>query len=489
MQSEAKILKYSINRALALFFVLSLPFAIQAQEERELIIDETSNIEFSEANNAVKATDSVRKNTRFKVDGVVAVVGDHVILDSDIDYMYVQLQAQSIPLSDVTRCQLLGKLMEDKLYEHQAVQDSLMVSDVEINNQIDQQITYILSELGSEERLLQYYRKSSMLEFRKEFFNIAKSGRLVAMMSEKIIDEVEITPEEVRQYFNSIPEDERPIFGAELEVAQIVIEPEITEEARRDVVRQLNEFRKDIVENGVSFATKAVLYSQDGTATLGGQLSFDKKSPIAKEFKDMAFSLQEGEVSEPFETEFGFHILQVDKIRGQSIDARHIILIPDIKQETINEARKKIENIRNKIIAGEISFSEAAMSESDEKETKNNGGQLVNPLTGDTRFDLTKMEPELSARVYNLKDGEVSDIFIDEDRTGRKRFKILTVTNRYEEHVADYARDYEKIRDLALREKQIRTVEKWLDKTIKDTYINIYKDYIDCDFSSNWLKK
>src|SRR5690554_472260 len=488
MQSKTKILKNLISKTLSIAFLL-LTFVGYTQEG-ELIIDEASNIDFQEREKEPKSTDTTTAFKRFKVDGVVAVMGDHVILDSDIDYMYVQLQSQSISISDVSRCQLLGKLMEDKLYEHQAVQDSLMVSDTEINAQIDQQIAYLLSELGSEERLLRFYRKDNMLEFRKEFYNITKSNRLASMMSEKIVADVSITPEEVRQYFFKIPEEDRPIFGAELEVAQIVIEPEITEKARKDVIDQLNEFRRDIIENDASFASKAVLYSQDpGSNTKGGVYTIEKKTPFIKEFKDMAFSLQEGEISEPFESEFGFHLLKVDKIRGQTLDVRHILLIPQVEQETINEARNKIDIIRQKIIDGEISFSEAAKSESDEKETRNNGGQLVNPLTGDTRFDLTKMEPLMSTQVYHLKNGEISNIFTDESRGGRRSYKILKVTNRIEEHVADFSLDYVKIKELALMQKRIDAVEKWQKEKISETYIHINKDYQDCDFIHNWQKK
>lgn len=488
MQLKTNNLKNFQTNILQLACVLLITSTVQAQD-KDLIIDESDNLEFKQTT-LEQVADTTNKTTRYKVDGVVGVVGDNVILDSDIDYMYMQLQTQNISITDVSRCELLDKLLEDKLYEHQAVQDSLVVSDAEINGQIDQQIDYLLSELGSEEKLLEFYRKSSMAEFRKEFFDVTKSNRLATMMSEKIIENVEITPEEVRQYFYKIPEDERPIFGAELEVAQIVIEPEITEEARRETVRQLNEHRRDIVENGTSFATKAVLYSQDpGSNTKGGKITLKKDAPFVKEFKDMAFSLQEGEVSEPFETEFGFHILKVDKVRGQVVDVRHILLIPQVSTETVQKAKEKIETIREKILAGEVTFSEAAQAESDEKETRNNGGQLINPTTGDTKFDLTKMDPALSAQIYNLKDNEISEVFIDEDRTGRKRYKIITVTNRIEEHKADYAQDYEKIRDLALREKQIKAVKEWREKTIKDTYISINKEYTDCDFDNNWLNQ
>jgi len=348
----------------------------------------------------------------------------------------------------------------------------------------------MISQLGSEEKVTNFYRKNSIEEVRKELFEINKTSRLASMMQEKIFEEIEITPEETRQFFYAIPEADRPIFGAELEVAQIVIEPEITEAARIQVLNKLKEFRRDIVENGVSFTSRAVMNSQDpGSASRGGLYTISKKSSFAKEFKDTAFSLQEGEVSEPFETEFGFHILKVDKVMGQDREIRHILLIPNVTEETIEAAKKKMENIRNKIVAGEISFAEAARLDSDEKETKNNGGQLINPETFDTRFELTKMDPVLSAQVYNLADGEVSRIIVDDDRTGRKRFKILTVTNRHEEHVADYVKDYEKIKELALMQKRISAIEKWQKAKIKETYINISKEFTDCKFTNNWTQK
>jgi peptidyl-prolyl cis-trans isomerase SurA len=193
-------------------------------------------------------------------------------------------------------------------------------------------------------------------------------------------------------------------------------------------------------------------------------------------------------VSEPFETEFGWHLLYVEKIRGQEVDVRHIILFPEVTQATIDEARKRIDTLRESIVSEKVLFAEAARRYSDDTETRNNGGQLVNPVTFDTRFDLTKMDPTLSAQVYYLKEGEISQVFTDRDYTGKSKFKILTVTRRFEEHPADYVKDYEKIKDLALKEKQIRVIEKWQEKKIKDTYINVNQDYRDCSFSSGWVK-
>ncbi len=435
--------------------------------------------------------DTLKPFKRYKAEGVSAVVGEYVILDSDIDKAYVEMQSQGMSIEDVSRCQLMGKLMEDKLYAHQAKQDSLTVPDAEINGMIDQQLQYMVSELGSEEKVAAYYRKDNIAQLRTELFEANKNIKLASLMQQKVIEKVEVTPEEVRTFFYSIPEEERPVFGAEIEVAQIVIDPEITQQAKDEVVAKLNAIRADIVDNGASFATKAVLYSKDpGSNSKGGlYIGVKRDSPWAKEFKDQAFSLLEGEISEPFETEFGYHILYVEKIRGQEVDVRHILMFPEVSQESIDAAQKKIEDIKTQIDSGEITFADAARKFSDDKETRNNGGQLVNPVNFDTKFDLTKMDPTLSAQVYNLKEGEVSKVFTDRDRTGKSSLKLLTVTKKYEEHKADYAKDYERIKQLALREKQIKVINKWQNEKIKDTYISINQDYQDCDFSGNWLKK
>jgi peptidyl-prolyl cis-trans isomerase SurA len=434
--------------------------------------------------------DSLTPFKRFKAEGVTAVIGEYVVLDSDIDKGYLEFQQNGVSTEDITRCELLGKLMEDKLYLHQAQQDSIVISDAEINPQVDQLVQYMVSELGSEEKVVEYYRKDNLLQLKNDLLKAKREVELAKRMQARVVENVEVTPEEVRLFFYDIPEEERPVFSAEVEMAQIVVEPRVSEAAKQAVIDRLNEFRQDIVENGSSFATKAVLYSKDGAASRGGLLpSMRRGDPYAKEFKDVAFSLLEGEVSEPFETEFGYHILKVDKIRGQEIDVRHIILFPELTQDAIDEATERVESIRTSIVNDSISFAKAARLYSDDDVTRNNGGQLVNPSNQDTRFDLTKMDPTLSAQVYNLKKDEVSKIFIDQDRTGKKTFKFLTVTNRFEEHKAEFVKDYVKIKELALRQKQIKTIEEWQEKKIKDTYVNVNQDYQDCDFASGWVKK
>lgn len=482
MQLKTTTLKSIINQAAILFFTATFGIA-QAQEV--VVTDSTAINDTAEVK-----PEAEKPFQKFKVDGVAAVVGDFVVLESDIDKMYIELQSQGVSIKDVTNCNLAGRLMENKLYAHHAIQDSIVVSDAEINAEIDQQLAYMTQQVGSMEKVLEFYKKDNEAEFRAELFEINRQNKLAAQMQRKIVDAVEITPEEVREFFKNIPEDERPVFGDEVEIAQIVVKPEIPESEKQKIINRLQEMREDIVENGASFNTKAVLYSQDpGSKSSGGKISLSRKDPFVKEFKDAAFSLQEGEVSQPFETMFGYHILTVDKIRGQQVDVRHILLIPDVTEETKEEALKEIRSVREKILADELTFAAAAREVSDEDETRESGGQLVNPTTGDTRFELTKIDPILYEQVANLKKGEVSPVLTDKDDTGRPVYKIITVTERYKEHTADYAKDYNKIKELALRDKQLKAIEKWQREKINETYIKVNGDYRDCEYGNNWLKK
>jgi peptidyl-prolyl cis-trans isomerase SurA len=441
----------------------------------------------------VSVVDTIKKSNasqKLKVDGVIAKVGDYIILDSDIDKSYLEISSQGGSVKDITRCQMLGKLMEDKLYAHQAVQDSLKVTDSEVKSLMEERLNYMVEQIGSMEKVVKYYKKSSEEDFRTYFFDILKEQKLTSEMQKKIIDGVEITPEEVRNFFKTIPKADLPVFGAEMEVAQIVVTPKVSDAEKQKVIDKLKQFKKEILAGESSFATKAVLYSQDpGSRATGGYYKMNRKTQFVKEFKEVAFSLAEGEISEPFETDFGYHIIYVEKIKGQDVELRHILLIPSVTPEDLKAAKEKITLIRKRIEDKEITFAEAAKTMSDEKETRANGGALINPRTQDTRFELTKMEPTLYGQISNLKENEISLPILDEDQSGKKKFKLITVTNRINEHTADYAKDYTKIKDLALKEKQIKAIGKWFDDKIKDTYIKVIGEYRDCAFTNNWLKK
>ena len=309
-------------------------------------------------------------------------------------------------------------------------------------------------------------------------------------MQSKIVSEIEITPEEVRNFFKQIPENDLPTFGTELEISQIVLEPKVSEEEKERIINQLKSFKVDVEELGMSFSSKAVLYSQDpGSRSSGGKYTLHRKKPrMVKEFRDIAFSMQEGQISDPFKTDFGWHILMVERIRGQEVDVRHILLTPKVDQDQLEEARKLLDTLRTRIIDEEISFEEAAYQFSSEKETRLNGGAIINPTTGDKRFELTKMDPLLYNQIRDLKDDEISVPLLDEDRSGLKKYKILKVTNRYDEHTADYSMDYIKIKELALKEKKLNAIKKWMKEKIELTYISLNNDFDNCQFNNNWRK-
>lgn len=490
MQLKTKNLKSmdKIKNKIIVLLVL-LSFGItrgQETEEPSQEVEEQTSVEVNDVSMALDTTNTFK---RIKLDGVAAVVGDYLILESDIDKTLIDLRNQGVSADEVSRCGLLGKLMEDRLYAHQAVQDSILVADDEVNATSDGQIQQLISKVGSIEKVLAFYKKADEESFRDELYKINKLRMLSERMQRKIVSEIEITPEEVRQFFNKIPEDQRPVFGAELEIAQIVKKPEAPEEEKQKVIDRLNKIREDVLEKGSSFAVKAILYTEDpGSKPDGGYYKINKQTGFVKEFKDVAFSLSEGEVSEPFETSFGYHILTVEKILGQEREIRHILMIPKVPESALNAAKQELDTIRQGVMDGKFTFAEAALNFSDQKETKFDGGQLRNPTDYSSRFELTNMEPTFYNQIRNIKDNEISQPILQEDRDGIS-YKIMKITNRYDEHVADFSKDYLKIQELALTQKQADAIGKWMSKHIEDVYISVNAGNRDCDFANNWVKE
>lgn len=427
-----------------------------------------------------------------KIDGVSAVIGDYIVLDSDVDKMFIELKSQGVSTTDFTRCNVMGKLLEDKLYAHHAIQDSIVVSNDEVESTVNQQIDYMKSQVGGDmKKVLEFYKKDDEVAFRKELFDLIKTNKLAGQMTRKIVEDVEISPEEVYTFFNKIPEDDRPTFGAELKVSQIILKPKTPQSEIDKVIDRLKQFKADVLENGASFASKAVLYSKDEPSrSTGGKYTLHRKKPrMVKEFREVAFSLEEGEISEPFASEYGYHIIMVDQVRGQEVDVRHILLMPEVSNENLEEAKKLADTLRKRILDKDITYEKAAVEFSDEKETKYDGGKLRNPETFDHTFELTKMDPTLYSQVINLEEGVVSNPILEYDRTGKAFYKLLMVSDKKEEHIAEYGKDFLKIKDLALKEKQIETIAKWQEEKINETYIKITGEYRDCEYTNNWLKK
>jgi len=451
---------------------------------QEIIKDEVKTSEITE----IKLT-----GNRIKADGVSAVVGDFIILDSEVNRRKAQIKAAGGNLGDITDCELFGSVLEEKLYAHQAIQDSIVINELQIRSQIDQQMQGILGEFdGSMTKLLDFYKKDSEEALREEIYEINKNQSLASQMRDKVISEVEITPEEVRQFFNELKSSENglPTFGTELQISNIVVIPEITEESKNATIEKLKGFKKDVEDNGASFTTKVLFFTEDtGSKATGGLYTLNRKRPrMVKEFRDVAFSLQEGQISDPFKSIFGYHIILLEKIRGQEYDVRHILIRPEITPDAIEAAQKKINDIRVKILDGSVTFTEAAKEFSDEKETKDEGGRMINPITQDFNFELTKMEPDVYGQVQDLKDNEVSPVIQDGDRENPIKFKLMMVTDRINDHEADFAKDYLKIKKLALQDKHFDAITKWQKETIESTFVKINGEYRDCEFTGNWLK-
>lgn len=465
--------------------ILLMGFGMTAQ----VTVDEEDNLlKNSDISPEVLEATKVTKDGRVKIDGVAAVVGDYLVLESDISKAYLDMKNQQV--GDISYCDVAETIMENKLFAHHAEQDSLEFDPARVESFTDQQINQFVSQVGSMEKLLGFYKIDTENELRDQLNEINTQRMLAEEMQGSIVDGVEITPEETRDFFEAIPEDEIPLISDEVELAQIIVRPKVGKKERQAVIDKLNSYRDDVLSGG-SFATKAVLYSEDrGSRSQGGKITLTKDDNFVKEFKDAAFSLQEGEISKPFETEFGWHILTVEKIRGQQVDVRHILLYPEISSEAVEQAKKEIELVREKIVNGEVSFKDAAREVSDEKETRESGGQLINNATGDRRFELTKVDPAIYDQVNNLKENEVSQVIKDsEPRTAKVFFKLITVTKKIPEHVAEFSEDYTRIRDLALQQKKLKEINSWKAKKVKDTYVKVNGDYKVCDFAKSWIKR
>tara|TARA_R110002049_G_scaffold24588_15_gene87013 strand:- start:970 stop:2352 length:1383 start_codon:yes stop_codon:yes gene_type:complete len=426
---------------------------------------------------------------KIKIDGVAVVVGKNIVLDSDIAKFKQEVELRSEGKITISDCEMLEELMQQKLLSHHAVIDSVTVSDAEVNQKVDRSIQFFTQEYGSVDKVIAAYGFNDLDDLKGELYKVQKENSLVEKEQLKITEKVDVTPEEVRLYFNGLKENgELPEFTAEIELAQIVLNAEPTEEENNKVIAELNSIRQDILD-GSSFRMKAIINSKDpGVTQNGGKMQVTKESNLIKEFKEVSFSLEKDEISKPFKTLFGYHIIQLHEIKGNTRTVSHILLQPEIPEDRLRETQLKVEEIKRDIQEGKLTFEEAVKKYSDDKDTKNNGGVVINGYTGETKFDLTRMDPAMYARVNDLKQGDFTDVFYDEARGGEKMYKFILMKERTDTHTADLVDDYVKIQALALKKKKEEIIEKWSKDKIKDTYIKLGEDYKKCTFNKNWKK-
>lgn len=426
---------------------------------------------------------------KVKIDGVATVVGKNIVLDSEVEAFKLELLQQSDGKSDITDCEMLEQIMNRKLLAHHAVIDSIVVSEAEISANVQRKVSYFSQQLGSPEKMLEYYGFDTMKDLNEELADVEREAMYINKMQQKLTSEIDITPEEVKRYYKSLEESGNlPEFGADIELAQIVINVSPSPDEEKRILERLDEIREQVL-NGESFSMKAILYSDDpGVSQNSGLYTITRQSPFVKEFKETAFSLDEGEISEPFKSDFGYHILIVEKVKGKERDVRHLLLQPEIDQQELDQAKDSLSKIREDILKQKITFEDAVLKYTDDKDTRLNKGYLINPMSSDTHFELTRMDPELYARVSNLKPGEFSEVFYDESQQQQKMYKFLVLKSKTESHIADLSRDYVKIKDLALQKKKAEAIDKWATEKIVDTYIKINDKYGSCKFESNWRK-
>lgn len=425
-----------------------------------------------------------------KIDGVAVVVGKNIVLDSDIDKFKQEVELRSEGKVKISDCEMLEELMQQKLLAHHAVIDSVTVSQSEIDSRVDRSIAFFTQEYGSEEKVVEAYGFNDVEDLKKELGRVQRENLLIEKEQQKITENIDVTPEEIRIYFKGLEDKgELPEIPAEVQLQQLVIKAEPTEEEKERVINKLKEIKKEI-ENGASFKLKAIINSEDpGVAQNGGKYVITKDSPFIKEFKETAFSLDVNQISDPIKSAFGYHILQLHKIKGNQREVSHILMQPEVSDEKLKETKEQIEKIVADIKEGKITFEEAVKKYSEDEETKNSAGIIMNPYTQEPTFELTRMPPDLFARISELKQGELCDVYYDETREGEKMYKVILLKEKTDTHKADLVEDYVRMQQFALAKKKEEEITKWTKEKIQETYLKLSNDYKKCTFKKDWKKE
>lgn len=424
----------------------------------------------------------------FMLDRLVAVVGDEIILQSDIEGQYLQMRAQGMIPGPDTKCQIFESLLEQKLLVAQAKADSIEVSDNNVQIELDQRMNYFVSLVGSEQALEEYFGKS-MLEIKDDFRELIREKQLTEKMKDEITGSVKITPSEVREFFRSLPKDSLPVIPAQYEVQQIVVNPDIPEELILDVKDRLLGLRKRIL-NGESFATLAVLYSEDKESAMrGGEIGFMAKSDLDPEYAKAAFSLKENGVSSIVESEFGFHIIQLIERKGDRVNTRHILMKPKVPADAIEKARGRLDTLARLIRNDSISFEQAVFRYTMDVNTALNGGLVFNKQTGSSLLTIDEFTPEERTWLEKLKPGEISDPIITKNEKQKTVLKIIRLKRKVEEHKANLDLDYVMLQNAALAQKRNTILDEWIREKQKNTFIQLFGPLKQCTFHySGWIK-
>jgi len=411
-----------------------------------------------------------------QVDGVVAQVGKEIILQSDIAIQRDALAREGQTLTD---CQMIRELLLEKLLIHHAAIDSVIIAEEEVDENIDRRIDQLVGQIGTERRLEEYYGKT-ILEIKEEMRPLMRNQMTAQRMQMTITETIEVTPKEVEDAVALIPLDSLPLIGTEVELAQIIIEPKVSPQAEQDAIDRLNQLR-DRILGGSSFATMAILYSEDpGSNRNGGEYKGIKRGVFVKEFEAIAFNLRPGEVSAPFRTEYGFHIVQLQVKRGEELDLRHILIKPKVEQADLDAAKNTLDSLRSAILAGSITFEKVAETYSADEESKLNGGVMMNPMTTDVRWNVENLDRGIFYAIEQIQPGEISEPALVRKPDGQEIFRILQLRDRVAPHRANLAQDFSLLKNYVQNQRKQAKMLQWVEDKKSETYIFQAPGYEGC---------
>ncbi|MAM05247.1 MAG: peptidylprolyl isomerase [Flavobacteriales bacterium] len=419
------------------------------------------------------------------IDKIEAIIGDEIILTSDIESQYLQYISQGGINSVDGTCEIFEDLLFQKILVNQAKFDSINISNDEVEKEIQNRITYFERQLGSSQKVELYFNKS-MNEIKDELFIVIQDQFYAQRMQAKVTSKVKVTPSEVQDIFNKINTTEIPVIPTQMEISQVVIKPKISKEQEQEIKDKLNKL-KDRINKGEDFKVLAALYSDDqGSATNGGELGFVSRGDLVPSFERAAFRLKEGEISEIIKSQYGFHIVQLISRRGEQINVRHILVKAKPNASSIKIAEDKATDIFYEINASKISFEDAVLKYS-EDDSRNNAGLLLNPKTLSSMYSLEDMSADLAFSLKNLKQGDVSNVLKFKMEDGNYAYRILKINKKIDTHKANLIDDYTIIKDYAINEKKQELLLNWTQKIIDNTYIKINGTYKDCSFKKDWI--
>jgi len=422
------------------------------------------------------------------IDKIEAVIGSEILLTSDIENQYNQILSQGVIQTNNIKCDILDELLYQNLLIHHAKIDSTIeISEDEVNQEVNKRITFFESQLGSLNKVEEYFKRS--INNMKDELSIVVTDQLYTQKKQNIIiNNVKITPNEVKDFLTNLENQDIPMIPTQLELSQLVILPKLSSEKKKSIKDKLDDFRKRIY-SGEDFKVLATLYSDDVvSANNGGELGFMSRGELLPEFERAAFKLKDNEISEVVETKFGFHLIQMIERRGEQINARHILIKPKFTSSSIKIANDEISLIKNEIDSGLISFDDAVVKYSEDN-SKNNGGLIINPNSGSTDFTFDDLDPSIKYIVQNMNIGDISSPSLTKSNDGSQAaYRLIKLNNLVEEHKANVTNDFDVIKGYALSDKKQKYIDKWIINNINDTYIQINENFSSCSCYNKWIK-